>query len=81
MAGAFIYSTAYYFKYNANVSLLIENLYNFKILYAQDWTRKGGWRVIESRRVCNPGDPGFPKGSERSAHSDYASRGFKNATI
>ncbi|TMW43869.1 hypothetical protein DOY81_011051 [Sarcophaga bullata] len=25
-----------------------------------DWTRKGGWRVITSRKACNPGDEGYP---------------------
>ncbi|XP_055381986.1 uncharacterized protein LOC129612425 [Condylostylus longicornis] len=48
---------------------------------ANDWTRKGGWRVISSRRACNPGDPGFPKISERNKPSDYASRGFNNSPI
>ncbi|KAI8119448.1 hypothetical protein FF38_06869 [Lucilia cuprina] len=46
-----------------------------------DWTRKGGWRVITSRKACNPGDEGFPKLSERSQPGDYAARGFKQSPI
>lgn len=44
---------------------------------ANDWTRKDGFRIIQSRVVCNPGDEGFPKLSDRIKPSDYASRGFK----
>ncbi|KAL7740854.1 hypothetical protein ACLKA6_014019 [Drosophila palustris] len=46
-----------------------------------DWTRKGGWRVISSRKACVPGDEGFPRLSDRSAPSDYAARGFKQSPI
>lgn len=48
---------------------------------ANDWTRKGGWRVIKSRTAVVPGDEGFPKSSDRSQPSDYAARGFKSAAI
>ncbi|CAO1359029.1 unnamed protein product [Diamesa tonsa] len=48
---------------------------------ANDWTRKGGWRVIKSRTAVVPGDEGFPKASDRSQPSDYAARGFKTAAI
>ncbi|KAH8273541.1 hypothetical protein KR018_000072 [Drosophila ironensis] len=46
-----------------------------------DWTRKGGWRVIHSRKACVPGDEGYPKVSDRSAPSDYAARGFKESPL
>ncbi|KAG8230577.1 hypothetical protein J437_LFUL004490 [Ladona fulva] len=48
---------------------------------ANDWTRRGGWRVIKSRSAVYPGDPGFPKLSDRSKPSDYADAGFKNSPI
>ncbi|XP_043640823.1 uncharacterized protein LOC122611649 [Drosophila teissieri] len=46
-----------------------------------DWTRKGGFRVIHSRKQCVPGDEGYPKVSDRSAPSDYAARGFKESPL
>lgn len=47
----------------------------------KDWTRKKGWRVLHSRKVCVPGDEGYPKLSDRSKPSDYAARGFNEAEI
>ncbi|XP_071454946.1 NADH dehydrogenase [ubiquinone] 1 beta subcomplex subunit 6 [Hetaerina americana] len=46
-----------------------------------DWTRRGGWRVISTRPAVFPGDPGFPAKSERSLPSDYADRNFKSSVI
>ncbi|XP_063699995.1 uncharacterized protein LOC134830437 [Culicoides brevitarsis] len=46
-----------------------------------DWTKKGGWRVIQSRPLSTPGTPGWPKVSERTKPSDYANRGFANSPI
>ncbi|XP_001356168.2 uncharacterized protein ND-B17 [Drosophila pseudoobscura] len=46
-----------------------------------DWTRKGGWRVISSRKSCVPGDEGYPRVSDRSAPADYAARGFKQSPL
>jgi NADH dehydrogenase (ubiquinone) 1 beta subcomplex subunit 6 len=48
---------------------------------AHDWTRKGGWRVISSRKAVVPGDAGYPRLSERSSPADYASHGFKESPI
>ncbi|XP_067000300.1 uncharacterized protein ND-B17 [Anabrus simplex] len=48
---------------------------------ANDWTRKGGWRVLVSRKATVPGDEGYPKLSDRSSPADYASRGFKTSPI
>lgn len=48
---------------------------------ANDWTRKGGWRVIQSRKAVVPGDPGYPKVSDRKVGADYAARGFKEVTL
>lgn len=47
----------------------------------QDWTRKGGWRVLSSKRSVNQGDAQFPKASDRSKPSDYASRGFNDTVL
>lgn len=47
----------------------------------QDWTKKGGWRVLKSKPMVLPGQPGFPYASERKDGADYASRGFKSAPI
>ncbi|XP_071057385.1 uncharacterized protein [Onthophagus taurus] len=46
-----------------------------------DWTRPGGWRKVESRIAVFPGDPEFPKVSERTVGADYASRGFKDVKV
>ncbi|XP_058819222.1 uncharacterized protein LOC131682062 [Topomyia yanbarensis] len=46
-----------------------------------DWTRKGGWRVISSRPSVFPGDKDYPNFPERSSPSDYAARGFKQSPI
>jgi len=54
--------------------------YNLKY-NPNDWTRKGGWRIIESRRATTPGHPNYPSLSERTQFSDYADRGFKNSPI
>ncbi|CAH1977051.1 unnamed protein product [Acanthoscelides obtectus] len=43
-----------------------------------DWMRKGGWRVIESRQNCVPGDPGYPMVSTKSKGADYDNRNFNN---
>ncbi|KAK7866421.1 hypothetical protein R5R35_008948 [Gryllus longicercus] len=48
---------------------------------ANDWTRRGGWRVLTSSKSVLPGDSRFPKEPDRVLPSDYASRGFKNSPI
>uniref|UniRef100_A0A0A9ZHC0 NADH dehydrogenase [ubiquinone] 1 beta subcomplex subunit 6 n=1 Tax=Lygus hesperus TaxID=30085 RepID=A0A0A9ZHC0_LYGHE len=48
---------------------------------ANDWTRKGGWRVVPNRKSVVPGDPGYPYKPEKLVGSDYADRGFKNSPI
>lgn len=50
-------------------------------LLLQDWTKKSGWRVYHGRERVVPGDPGYPKLSDRTKFSDYASRGFNNSPI
>lgn len=45
------------------------------------WIRKGGIRVTEGRPAVVPGDPGFPKVSERTKGSDYADRGFSECKL
>ncbi|KPJ16462.1 hypothetical protein RR48_05541 [Papilio machaon] len=46
-----------------------------------DWTRKGGWRVLKTKPMVLPGQPGFPYKSDRHVPADYASRGFKSSPI
>lgn len=46
----------------------------------QDWTKKGGWRVLKSKPMVLPGQPGFPFKSERKPN-EYANRGFKDSPI
>ncbi|XP_050086612.1 uncharacterized protein LOC126571825 [Anopheles aquasalis] len=59
---------------------ILATAYYFK--YNQnDWTRKGGWRVIRSREAVVPGDPGYPNYPKRESPSDYAARGFKQSPI
>ncbi|XP_018565557.1 uncharacterized protein LOC108906705 [Anoplophora glabripennis] len=54
--------------------------YYFKYC-ANDWTRKGGWKVVQSRTAVVEGDPDYPKLSDRSEPRDYADRGFKNMDL
>lgn len=43
---------------------------------ANNWERKSGRRVHESRTQCVLGDPGFPKPSDRHLPNRYADGGF-----
>ncbi|XP_042236413.1 uncharacterized protein LOC121875783 [Homarus americanus] len=45
-----------------------------------DWTRKGGWRVTQSKEMVTPNDPRFPLVSHKEG-ADYAVRGFKSSPI
>lgn len=91
MAVVGIYSAAYLLKYNGNVSIsnVIEHMgdrtlpqrLHWRLFVAQDWTRKGGWRVLSSRTATNQGEQQFPKTSDRSQPSDYASRGFNKSVL
>ncbi|XP_053960807.1 uncharacterized protein LOC128864998 [Anastrepha ludens] len=67
-------------KFAMAIAAIYAGAYYFKY-NPNDWTRKGGWRVITSRPACNPGDEGYPKLSERTQPSDYAARGFKQSPI
>ncbi|KAK7084527.1 hypothetical protein SK128_000668 [Halocaridina rubra] len=58
----------------------VATYYYFK--YNQnDWTRKGGWRVLRSRDAVLPDHAEYPKASERNIGADYAARGFKESPI
>ncbi|KAJ8917721.1 hypothetical protein NQ315_005170 [Exocentrus adspersus] len=46
-----------------------------------DWTRKGGWKIIKSRESVVPGDPGYPKLSDKCKPQDYADRGFSKTDL
>ncbi|XP_012265517.2 uncharacterized protein LOC105691556 [Athalia rosae] len=62
------------------IALTYATFYYFK--YNQnDWTRKGGWRVIKSRTPVFPGDPDYPKPSQRVHPNQYAARGFDKSPI
>ncbi|XP_072942202.1 NADH dehydrogenase [ubiquinone] 1 beta subcomplex subunit 6 [Epargyreus clarus] len=54
--------------------------YYFKY-QGNDWTKKGGWRVVKPKPMVLPGQPGFPFKSERTTDADYAERGFKKSPI
>nr|XP_014286369.1 uncharacterized protein LOC106687160 [Halyomorpha halys]XP_014286370.1 uncharacterized protein LOC106687160 [Halyomorpha halys]XP_014286371.1 uncharacterized protein LOC106687160 [Halyomorpha halys]XP_014286372.1 uncharacterized protein LOC106687160 [Halyomorpha halys] len=59
--------------------LVYGGTYYFKY-NANNWTRKGGWRAVASRRAIYPGDPEFPNCPERSPN-EYATRGFDQSPI
>ncbi|XP_019877092.1 uncharacterized protein LOC109604978 [Aethina tumida] len=48
---------------------------------ANDWTRKGGWRVTQSRIAVHEGDPEWPKVSDKTKPSDYGTRGFDKVNL
>ncbi|KAG5898293.1 hypothetical protein JTB14_008636 [Gonioctena quinquepunctata] len=71
---------AYVIRYFTGKALLgLAGVYWFTYYFKynkSDWTRKGGWRIIESRTAVHEGDPQYPKTSDKSKGSDYANRGF-----
>ncbi|XP_014282471.1 uncharacterized protein ND-B17 [Halyomorpha halys] len=79
-ANAAAYTRVFAGKFLMGLVLVYSGVYYFKY-NANDWTRKGGWRVVPNRPGLVPGEPGFPYVSERTVPSDYASRGFKNSPI
>ncbi|XP_050047891.1 uncharacterized protein ND-B17 [Dermacentor andersoni] len=55
-------------------------MYNYK--YNQHtWKRHSGLLVRTSRSAVYPGDPGWPKPSDRTKPSDYADCGFKDRDV
>lgn len=40
-----------------------------------DWTKRGGWRIYNSRPVAYPGDPGYPLVTDKQPH-EYAAGKF-----
>ena len=79
------YQRAYQMRFwTGKIAMAITGIYVgvYYFKYNQnDWTRKSSWRVISSRKICNLGDPEFPKLSERYQAEDYAARGFKQSPI
>lgn len=75
-----IFAARYYFKYHQNVSphLFLNCLLRFGF---QDWTSRSGWSVIENRDIAYPGDPGFPKLSDKTKPQDFCVKGFDKAPI
>ncbi|XP_046647070.1 uncharacterized protein LOC124337079 [Daphnia pulicaria] len=60
--------------------LVLGITYNLKY-NSHDWTRKKGFAIFGSRTAVYPGDPNFPKVSDKMKPSDYADYGFKNSPI
>lgn len=90
MGGVALYAGAYYFKYNAHVSALfcfhytqayLINQSINRLRVFQDWTRKGGWKVMTSKKSVLPGEPGYPWVSDKVKPNDYAVNGFKSSPI
>lgn len=73
LAGNIRYATG---KIFIGVFAVFYTAYYFKY-HGNDWTKRGGWRVLQSRRAVVLGDEEFPKLSDRSKGADYASQGFK----
>nr|XP_053637034.1 uncharacterized protein LOC128692074 [Cherax quadricarinatus] len=67
-------------RFCLGIGALYAAYYYFKY-NKNDWTRKGGWRVIHSREMVTPGDPRYPLVSDRKEGADYAARGFKSSPI
>ncbi|VVC40347.1 NADH dehydrogenase 1, beta subcomplex, subunit 6 [Cinara cedri] len=64
------------------MGILILYVGTYYFLYnSNNWERKSGWRVHESRAQCVPGDPGFPRVSDRTLPKHYADRGFSSSPI
>lgn len=61
------------------IVLLYSTVYYFKY-NGNDWTRKGGWLMTESKEAVLPGDPRFPMITNKKP-SDYASKGFEKVTL
>lgn len=79
--GKRIYTLRYFAgKFLMGLAGTIGALYYFKY-NANDWTRLGGWRVLESRKAIVAGDPEYPKLSDRSKPSDYSARGFDKVNL
>ncbi|CAH1390314.1 unnamed protein product [Nezara viridula] len=66
-------------KFLMGLALIYGGTYYFKY-NANDWTRKGGWRVVPNRPGVYPGDPEFPYCPKRSPN-EYANRGFDQSPI
>lgn len=66
------------------VFFLIGGIYfaYYHIKYSSnDWTRRGGWTVYTNRPLSLPGDPDYPRVSDRTKPEDYSDRGFKNRKV
>ncbi|XP_066146653.1 NADH dehydrogenase [ubiquinone] 1 beta subcomplex subunit 6 [Euwallacea fornicatus] len=67
-------------KAGMTIVLIYAGYYIFKY-HSNEWDRKTGWKLFSTRPAVLPGDPGYPKLSDRTKPSDYASRGFNNVTL
>lgn len=48
---------------------------------SNNWTHKSGWQMKQARLAVDLGDREFPKVSDRTKPSDYASKGFKDVHL
>ncbi|XP_044755827.1 uncharacterized protein LOC123314547 [Coccinella septempunctata] len=62
------------------LAIVYYSAYYFKY-NGHDWTRKGGWKVTESKQAVLPGEPGYPKLSDKTKPSDFATKGFEKVTL
>lgn len=58
-------------------TFLVYATYYFFKYHKRDWTRKSGWKLVESRGVILPGDPGYPYTPTKTKGADYIQRGFQ----
>lgn len=67
-------------KFLMTMGILYAVTYHYKY-NCNDWTRTGGWRLRTTRRAVYPGEPEYPKVSDRTLPEHYASRGFDKSPI
>ncbi|XP_018324737.2 uncharacterized protein LOC108736705 [Agrilus planipennis] len=66
-------------KFFLGLYLTLGAFYYFKY-NSYDWTYKGGWKVMHSRKSVLPGDPNWPEVSDKKPN-EYADFGFSKNTL
>jgi NADH dehydrogenase (ubiquinone) 1 beta subcomplex subunit 6 len=79
------YDAAKVFRfYTGRASLIMAGVYGawYLVKYnGNDWTKRGGWRIIQSRKAIFPGEPGYGEPIPSKAPNDYFDRGFKKSVL